>query len=792
MARETQDKRALMETVTMPSDALDCLPSGVLKINKSGDITYANDAFLKIAGISSLDDMNIKTILPDKENYAIVSEHMKRRYSEMIGEEYEVVITRQIDGRKVHVNVLALPELNGDGQIVGSLALIRDLTTEHISNTAQNIHRHIATERDWRKMLEGTAEEIKKLVSYEWFNVSLYSGDRRHTRELFSYPVDERHPWTTRWFEMPTIARRFIESKDPIIIGDLEAFLDQPEWQDVKNQPATKQFLQLGFHSCLWYPVLHGNKIVAAIALYTRSVNEYRNEDLNILATLPVSKATSMALYYLERRDLEFRLSLMKDISSASRDGRYVGDIIVEKIAEHYEWENVSVFRIDENQQKLRLLSQKAALDEYLIDPDYAQDLDTGIISHVYKTGEAVNIGNVKTSAQFKDLFVRAYSPTVSELCIPIKIDGKVVALLNSEDSRENAFSEEEKQALIEIMNELGAFLERLRLYEVLEATLKSARDIVIVTDSHGVIKQANPAAYKLLKYAAGELIGTHLGDHIESRDLAGFLISGRELESKEVKVLRKNGESTKILLSSSTLPDDIGGKVYAGIDLSVRRSSERIELLKDLFHEIGIQTQSPISLISGWLHSLHKSAHGDELKTIEKALHQLRKLEISFDRLMLFERKGSSIPSNPVHLITNDIVEGILGNLPERDTKRIKFSCVSPSPAVRGDLFQFSFCIESILSYLLRFADEDESISITIDSDGEIVTTLISGKAPEITGEDAHAYADKAWIVRTVTEMRLGEKMLRSLIEDNMQGNWHDPKRRDNYMDYRFDLPRS
>ena len=173
--------------------------------------------------------------------------------------------------------------------------------------------------------------------------------------------------------------------------------------------------------------------------------------------------------------------------------------------------------------------------------------------------------------------------------------------------------------------------------------------------------------------------------------------------------------------------------------------------------------------------------------------LGYLGRIELSFDRLMMFEREGSSFPYNEVLIDVGEIIQRLLETLPEDDRLLIDRQTDKSIPMVRGDILQFSFCLESILAYLLRFVEREvggEKIRVAARPAGKYARIEIRGLAPEITGEDARSYADAKWMARAIMAIRLGEEIIRTLIESNMKGKWHGRKRSGNYLEFRFDVP--
>lgn len=786
MSADTQEKTIRGETISLPHDALDSIPSGVVKLNRRGDVVYANKAFCRMLGVESCRGLNVRDMFADDQNLAEVSKNLQERFTERVGNDYCVEVTRRSDGKRIPVNIIAVPETDESGEVVGSFGFVRDLTLE---TRMQQIHNHIETERDWRRMLEGVAREIGEIVAFDWLTVSIYSSDLRHTRLLFSYAKGDVPQFSVRWYEIPKVALPLVEGKRPIVIADFDAFFSGPEWEETRNDRDTQHFLQMGFRSCLSYPVVEGQS-VAGIALYRKQVGAYRDDDVAILERLPVRRAVSMALHYLDRQDRDFRLELMRDIAGSNMDPSSAARLLVDRIASHYEWNNVSLFRVNEERKRFELMAQKADSGSFEISPDYVQELDTGVLGYVYQTKRFANSGDIHSDPVLQGYYRHGvYAKTESELAIPIVVDGQVCAILNSEDSRRNAYSDEERQALESVLREVAGLYKRLELQQLLRAIQQSTRDAIIRTDGDLVIRQVNKAATTLLGYDGGELIGTPLSRYFADPELAKYFAQAENPPGDLVELVRKNGKPIGVLLSGSLLPDHVGGRVYTASDLSWRQRVERLEFLREMYQEIGAQSQAPLSLCFGWLKRLHRTGDGSQKELVDKVIRQLKKVRLTFDRLSLFEREGTTMPFNPVLVGVPYIINGVAAELPAEDRAHLDLRYENDLPLVRGDIFQLLFCFGSALSHLLQFVPEDGKVRVNAHGDDESVQVEIKGKAPVVDEHQRGPYAEESGLAHALFELSVGGDTLHGFMEKH-GGRFDGPKRSGDEEEFRFVIP--
>lgn len=771
MARIGQKTASSPSLLRISQEAFDRLPLGVIKVDQKGDVLYMNKKLCEVTGIGRWRGRNIRIVLDDK-NYKKVLGHIEKRLTERSAGEYHAEITREDNKNKIPVMITAIPETDEEGNPTGSIAFVRSLL---LDTCTRAIHRHIETYRDSETLLQRVAEEVDKVAPWDVFSVYLYSRDRSHFKTLFSRSKIRNLPRPeVRWVEINHLFARWLRQKKPLTINDFPSWLNKPEQEELRLFPGVQRFVALGFRSTWWRPIVSGKEVVAAVSMYSRKKHAFGSPRDEMLKSLPLVEAANMAIHHVEASNLQFRLDLEKDLLSGSCDPKNIASVIIDRVAAHYKWENVSLFGVDEEMGVFRLLGQRGVSEEKLLDEEYVQSVNDGILGRVYHepdNGRFKNIGDV-TSEEFKDIFIQGYGkPTNSALCLPILVDNKVGFLFNVEDSKQNAFAPEEQEAIETLLDDVAMLLNRFCLQHRLEAIGQATKDMVILTDRRGIIKEMNPAASRLLGYSEGEVKGTWLGTYMKDRGLATYVAAASGFGTREIVFLKKDGAESgelRVLLSCASLPKEVGMKVFIGSDLSYYRRDEEMGILRSMYNEIALQTKTPLSLVFSWLERLGEDKNDVVQGIAKKALRQLHKIDLTFDRLMLFERNKTTIPYSEVLLDLWHLVNRIKEEMPESEAERIVVKRTEKLPAVKGDIFQLSFCIESIMSYLFRFAAADDTLWIDLKGNDGTVAALIRGKGPLAIGEDMQAGGGPGWIAHTLTEMALGKDMIKALVERN------------------------
>jgi len=761
-------------------------PFGIIKVDTAERFTYANFKALEMFGMNEWGNKELKDVFPDDDNYMILKRQLEKRKMGL-SDEYEIELTRLSDEKRIPVKISAIPETDLKGNVVGSLAIVRSMLLER---TVEAIHNHVATIHDGQEILQEVAKEVEHIIPFARFSVSLYNPSMTHVRQLFSYYPTGQMEWIIRWWEIPDYMIGWLSKKESVTIDSIEALLDFFSDPELINRPEIRGFLEEGFKSFLRLPIIKKDRIVASVGLFSKEERAFNSSHVKLLEALPLSKAVLMAHYYEETKELKFRLNLIKEISSVDNNIEDVADVMVDRLAEHYDWKDVALFCVeeDEENQVIRLLSQKASSGAFRLPDNFEQSAEEGILGYAYRENRPVNVGNVHTDPEFKDIYKASLKSTVSELCLPIKV-GEVFWLLNIEDSRQNAFSEEETEALMQLLNEVSGFLEKSWLSSFLRASLLYASDAVIVTSINGNIKRLNPATLKLFGYSHDEMIDQSLIDFFQDSDIGRYMVLAEKIPSEEVVFRRKDGEPINVILSGSQLQDPFTDKVFFATDLSLRDRLRELEHMGKLFNEIAIQTKTPLSLVFSWLRRINKEVTNTNLiDLIEKITRQLRKVELSFDRLALYDKKEGIIPYEEFLINISEVLDRVIDQFPKAEAKKVVIDKDKSIPYLRGDIFQLSFCLKTILSYLFRFLPEEERILLRVSAAPEQLILDISGFFPGPSDVKSSDIAMESQISQTLTEMALGEEILQTFI-GNHKG-YYKSSREGQKINFRIHLP--
>jgi PAS domain S-box-containing protein len=728
----TADHRAAGIDVSLPASALDSVPLGIAKINGDGKFTYANREMLRIAALADWRDRSIDDIFRGKA-LETVRAGLRKRFEQRAGSAYLVDLTRA-DDTVVPINITGFPETDANDVVIGSLALVRDRTLEEAQ---QSMVKLIESEADNEKLLAAIASALLPIVPYDRLTVLRLNAERTHLRTIFlSDRTDDALPQLFRWWCIPESIRPMLDG-EPLRIDDLHAWYQHPERSSMMTDPAVQQFLAAGFVSTMSLPVSHKGAQVASLVLARKKAHgPFSAADEKTAEELPLTEAVSVALRNEAEGNLKFMLDLIGHISAAHESVAKVAQTIADQIARHYGWDDVSIYQAFKARGEIGLIAARRRRKTRQRVPE-VYPIRAGIVGHVHRHRRSVNIGNVH-APEWEHVRIERDRRTQSELCVPIGDDARW--LLNIEDEALNAFAPEEQRDLELIADGLSQLLRRTLDSHYRAEVVERAKDAILLVDGRNRVFEANPAAVELFR-PAGRMVNGQLQKTVVGRQATDFfaepaeaeqLLGGDAFPNREVRMRRCNGETVRVLLSIAKLPDETG-RVLVASDLSHFERAERLELAQGLYREVVGQVKTPMSLAISWL---RRRAHSEQARaddSIVKAVAQLQKAELTLDRLMLVDRGSGVYPRHEVLLSIDGLLDAVWQEMPERDQRMVDRYGRADGAHVRADAYELRYCIQTVLSYLVRLAAEDDRITFGVDaSDGGIVVIAASGRVPE------------------------------------------------------------
>ncbi len=247
-------------------------------------------------------------------------------------------------------------------------------------------------------------------------------------------------------------------------------------------------------------------------------------------------------------KELELRDEALKSVS-AELDLSVIFRTVVESLGRVLGYAQVSIY-VREHDDSLVLQHQigyRSVVERIPI--------ARGVAGRVFRSGIPELIRDVKADPDF----IEALQGIVSEICIPLRDQGRPVGVLNVESTGTVVLTDADLRLVRAIGEQVDIALSKARLYAEANANARRYSDLVTnlgegiaVVDLEERFRFANPAAEAVFGVAPGGLVGRSLADFLSPAELAHALaetVKRRQGESSryELVIRRTDGETRQI-----------------------------------------------------------------------------------------------------------------------------------------------------------------------------------------------------------------------------------------------------
>ncbi|OQY24683.1 MAG: hypothetical protein B6I35_00965 [Anaerolineaceae bacterium 4572_32.2] len=258
-----------------------------------------------------------------------------------------------------------------------------------------------------------------------------------------------------------------VRAQQPLWIEDMEKERDTLPVEPISEGVPPR--------SLMMWPLVARDKVVGVIS--AQSVEPYAFDEshrrlLSGIASQVAIAVENARLFEETNRRLD-ELSLLHDVAIASATTLDFDEILCRTVEAVHSRLNLEVFGfllVDEEAGVARLHSAFLGVPDELV--DFSTPLGEGITGWVAQTGQPLLAPDISREPRYQD----AIPDTRSEICVPLKVGGKVVGVMDAESTRLNAFSEDDVRLFSTLASQLGVALDNARLFEETNRRLAEAR----------------------------------------------------------------------------------------------------------------------------------------------------------------------------------------------------------------------------------------------------------------------------------------------------------------------------
>jgi PAS domain S-box-containing protein len=166
---------------------------------------------------------------------------------------------------------------------------------------------------------------------------------------------------------------------------------------------------------------------------------------------------------------LERRAAQLAVVNEVARRAASILDMdqllreVVAAIQQGFDYHNVALSLLDEATGELEVQAIAGAFTD-LVSPDYRQAVGMGMAGWVTETGQSLLANDVSQEPRYILGFL-GEPLTKAELCVPLKLAGKAIGVLDVQDIRLNAFDDTDLLAMETLADQIAVAIENARLF---------------------------------------------------------------------------------------------------------------------------------------------------------------------------------------------------------------------------------------------------------------------------------------------------------------------------------------
>jgi phosphoserine phosphatase RsbU/P len=263
--------------------------------------------------------------------------------------------------------------------------------------------------------------------------------------------------------------------REPVIINNPQA--------DPRVDERMEESAGIKIKSVICVPLIGKGHMIGVIEAINKTSGEFTSADLDILVGLndQIAVAIDNAHLYREVRREALEKDLLYQIGKKLSGSLEVNEVmreIMDTLKQVVQFDAGGVFLIDPSVNEIRSLYTVGYDPRY--DSQLKLKIGQGLIGHVASTGEPVIVSDVSKDARYVDSNV----PTQSEIVVPIKLDNRIIGVINLESESKGTYSSRALALISAFASQAAISLERARLHErslegkKLQEQLNIAREI--------------------------------------------------------------------------------------------------------------------------------------------------------------------------------------------------------------------------------------------------------------------------------------------------------------------------
>jgi len=443
-------------------------------------------------------------------------------------------------------------------------------------------------------------------------------------------------------------------------------------------------------------------------------------------------------------------------VSSTDRDQLLWG--IVHWVERELEVPAVSILLVDERRR--RLVFEVASGEKGEEVKAFTLEIGQGVAGQVALTGEPLIVQEADTDPrQAHDISEAVEYPAESLLCVPMKLHGEVIGVIEAMNKRTGPFTDYDQSLLSVIAHQAALFIESARVYSELQLRVDAAtlelrnanRDLaaqkakietlvaemdagVIATDALDRVVTINPTAERMLGIDGTEAMGEPVLAVVRHAKLSAILAEPLSLHggrmTDEVEVEHAESGNRLVLRVFVTLFDEAEGgfgKLCLLTDITQLKELDRMKT--DVVSFVSHELQSPLTAVAGFAQTIEQRTEpGSPAGQMARHLsHEANRMQWLVQDFLDMARLDSGVALEMRYRDITDLAArvGELMDLQAVETRDHTFELEAPDdlPTVRADLGKLEQVLVNLLTNAVKYSPDGGRVGVAIrPEDGEVL----------------------------------------------------------------------
>ncbi|HSN76643.1 MAG TPA: GAF domain-containing protein [Anaerolineae bacterium] len=330
----------------------------------------------------------------------------------------------------------------------------KDLPLPELSALTEAGLAIVRAQLDLDGLCELVYQQVMHLVDANSFHLGLFEGDSfrlkvwvqdGQRRALAAFPGGQAGG-IVGWVR---------STQQPLLVRDFLAEMDQLPAQpsyEAENPP----------RAALFVPLVAGGLAVGSMSVQHMQPDVYDAEDLqllSIIAHLAASAIVNAQLFQTVGRRVE-QLATIAEVSSAIAAELDLDELlakVVELIRERFDYYHVQVFLVEDDEHRAVFRASTGYdLNKLWTAQGRSLPFGAGIIGWVAATGEHLLANDVSQEPRYLPDDPRLLPDTRSELAVPLKVEDKVLGVLDVQSRDLDGFSDDDLFVLDALANQVA------------------------------------------------------------------------------------------------------------------------------------------------------------------------------------------------------------------------------------------------------------------------------------------------------------------------------------------------